>query len=137
MAFIKQESEDIKIVEVFSVKQEDTVEQTDLIALKEENEELKETEEKNQHEGNDFMAESEDIKIVEVFSLKQEDTEEQTDLMALKEENEELKETEEKNLHERHDFMAAAPPSSACDSAEERRKCPNTEKLLVKQLRST
>ncbi|KAI2665170.1 hypothetical protein H4Q32_021383 [Labeo rohita] len=56
MAFIKQESEDIKIVEVFRVKQEDTEEQIDLMALKEENEELKEMEEKNQYERHEFMA---------------------------------------------------------------------------------
>ncbi|KAK2892538.1 hypothetical protein Q8A67_012526 [Cirrhinus molitorella] len=53
MAFIiKQESEDIKIGEVFSIKQEDPEEQTDLMALKEENEEM---EEKNLNEGHDFM----------------------------------------------------------------------------------
>ncbi|KAL1276876.1 hypothetical protein QQF64_023549 [Cirrhinus molitorella] len=36
MAFIKEESEDIRIEEVFSLKQEDTEEQTDLMGLKEE-----------------------------------------------------------------------------------------------------
>ncbi|KAL1276905.1 hypothetical protein QQF64_023578 [Cirrhinus molitorella] len=36
MAFIKEESEDIRIEEVFSLKQEDTKEQTDLMGLKEE-----------------------------------------------------------------------------------------------------
>ncbi|CAM4569100.1 unnamed protein product [Leuciscus chuanchicus] len=40
MAFIKEESEDMKIEETFRVKQEDTEEQTDLIVLKVESEEL-------------------------------------------------------------------------------------------------
>ncbi|XP_050964050.1 gastrula zinc finger protein XlCGF49.1-like [Labeo rohita] len=56
MALIIQESEDIKIVEVFSMNQEYTKEQTDQMALKEENEELKEVEEKNRYERHDFMA---------------------------------------------------------------------------------
>ncbi|CAM4569140.1 unnamed protein product [Leuciscus chuanchicus] len=47
-AFIKEESEDMKIEEVFSVKQEETEEQTDLMALKEESEELNEMEKKDQ-----------------------------------------------------------------------------------------
>ncbi|CAM4567725.1 unnamed protein product [Leuciscus chuanchicus] len=42
MAFIKEESEDMKIEEVFTVKQEDTEEQTDLMTLKEESEVLNE-----------------------------------------------------------------------------------------------
>nr|AAI52250.1 Zgc:174642 protein [Danio rerio] len=41
MAYIKEESEDVKIEETFTVKQEDLQEQTDLI---EENEESKEEE---------------------------------------------------------------------------------------------
>ncbi|XDV31290.1 hypothetical protein PO909_034009 [Leuciscus waleckii] len=40
MAFIKEESEDINIEEAFLVKHEETEEQTDLIALKEESQEL-------------------------------------------------------------------------------------------------
>ncbi|XP_051746313.1 uncharacterized protein LOC127510601 isoform X1 [Ctenopharyngodon idella] len=58
MAFIKVESEDLKIEEVFSLKQEDTEEQTKMVFIKEE---------------------SEDMKIEETFRVKQEDTEEQTD----------------------------------------------------------
>ncbi|CAM4571428.1 unnamed protein product [Leuciscus chuanchicus] len=38
MAFIKEEIEDVKIEETFSVKQEDPEEQTDLMAIKEETE---------------------------------------------------------------------------------------------------
>ncbi|KAG1968305.1 gastrula zinc finger protein XlCGF8.2DB-like [Pimephales promelas] len=38
MAFIKEESEDMEIEETFSVKQEHTEEQTDLMGLKEETE---------------------------------------------------------------------------------------------------
>ncbi|XP_039542897.1 gastrula zinc finger protein XlCGF7.1-like [Pimephales promelas] len=49
MAFIKEESEDMKIEETFSVKQEDTEEQTDLMALKEETEVLNEMEGKDQY----------------------------------------------------------------------------------------
>ncbi|XP_073689310.1 uncharacterized protein [Garra rufa] len=48
MAFIKEESEVMKIEETFRVKHEDTEEQTDLTALKEEREDLNESEEKDQ-----------------------------------------------------------------------------------------
>ncbi len=57
MAFIKEESEDVKIEEAFTVKQEDTEEQTEMVFIKEE---------------------SEDVKIEEGFRVKHEDTEEQT-----------------------------------------------------------
>ncbi len=57
MAFIKEESKDMKIEEAFRVKQEDTEEQTKMVFIKEE---------------------SEDVKIEEAFRVKQEDTEEQT-----------------------------------------------------------
>ncbi|CAM4571374.1 unnamed protein product [Leuciscus chuanchicus] len=57
MAFIKEESEDIKIEETFRLKNEDTEEQTKIEFIKEE---------------------SEDVKIEETFSVKQEETEEQT-----------------------------------------------------------
>ncbi len=56
MAFIKEESEDVKIEEVFSLKQ-DTETQTKMVIIKEE---------------------SEDMKIEETFSVKHEETEEQT-----------------------------------------------------------
>ncbi|CAM4567871.1 unnamed protein product [Leuciscus chuanchicus] len=56
MAFIKEESEDIRIEEAFGVKHEDAEEQTGLMALKEECQELDEMEETNQYEKhNDFM----------------------------------------------------------------------------------
>ncbi|KAL1276652.1 hypothetical protein QQF64_036275 [Cirrhinus molitorella] len=50
MAFIKEESEDMKIEEAFRVKHEDIEEQTDLTSLKEESHELNEMEEKDQYE---------------------------------------------------------------------------------------
>ncbi|CAM4569334.1 unnamed protein product [Leuciscus chuanchicus] len=53
MAFIKEESEDVKIEETFRVKQEETEEQTDLTELKEESQEL--NEEEDQDESNDFI----------------------------------------------------------------------------------
>ncbi|KAL1276138.1 hypothetical protein QQF64_035761, partial [Cirrhinus molitorella] len=56
MAFIKEESEDVEIEEVFRAKHEDAEEQTDLMALKEEREVLDETEETDQYERlHDFM----------------------------------------------------------------------------------
>ncbi len=57
MAFIKEESEDMKIEDTFRVKHEDTEEQTKMAFIKEE---------------------SEDMRIEEAFRVKQEDTEEQT-----------------------------------------------------------
>ncbi|KAG1968296.1 gastrula zinc finger protein XlCGF8.2DB-like [Pimephales promelas] len=42
MAFTKEESEDMKIEETFSVKQEETEEQTDPMPLKEESQDLNE-----------------------------------------------------------------------------------------------
>uniref|UniRef100_A0A9J8A1A5 C2H2-type domain-containing protein n=1 Tax=Cyprinus carpio carpio TaxID=630221 RepID=A0A9J8A1A5_CYPCA len=50
MAFIKEESEDLKIKEVFSLKQEDTEEQTDLMPLKEESQDPSDMEENYQYE---------------------------------------------------------------------------------------
>ncbi len=55
MAFIKEESEDLKIEEAFRVKHEDTEEQRKII-----------------------KEESEDMKSEEAFRVKHEDTEEQT-----------------------------------------------------------
>ncbi len=70
MEFIKEESEDMKIEETFSLKHEDTEEQTKMVYIKEE---------------------SEDMKIEETFSLKHEDTEEQTKMVFIKEESEDMK----------------------------------------------
>ncbi|XP_058630041.1 gastrula zinc finger protein XlCGF49.1-like [Onychostoma macrolepis] len=50
MAFIKEESEDMKIEETFRVKQEDTEEQTDLMLLKKESQKLNEMKDKVQNE---------------------------------------------------------------------------------------
>ncbi|KAI2647994.1 Zinc finger protein 569 [Labeo rohita] len=55
MAFIKEEKEDMRIEEAFRVKHEDTEEQTDLMALKEERHELTKIEEKDQYERINFM----------------------------------------------------------------------------------
>ncbi|XP_067284389.1 uncharacterized protein [Pseudorasbora parva] len=73
MAFIKDESEDMKTEETFRVMYEETEEQTKMEIIKDE---------------------SEDLKIEEVFSLKQEDTEEQTKMTIIKVESEDMK-TEE------------------------------------------
>ncbi|XP_042577007.1 gastrula zinc finger protein XlCGF9.1-like [Cyprinus carpio] len=54
MAFIKEETEDVKIEEAFRLKQEDTEEQTDLMPLKEESQELNEKKEENLYENLDF-----------------------------------------------------------------------------------
>uniref|UniRef100_A0A671LQP9 C2H2-type domain-containing protein n=1 Tax=Sinocyclocheilus anshuiensis TaxID=1608454 RepID=A0A671LQP9_9TELE len=50
MAFIKEETEDVKIEDAITVKQEDTEEQTDLMTLKEESDVLNESEEKSRFE---------------------------------------------------------------------------------------
>uniref|UniRef100_A0A8C1WPZ2 C2H2-type domain-containing protein n=1 Tax=Cyprinus carpio TaxID=7962 RepID=A0A8C1WPZ2_CYPCA len=55
MEFIKEESEDIRIEETFSLKHEDAEEQTDLMALKEERKRLTTIEEKDQYERLDFI----------------------------------------------------------------------------------
>ncbi|XP_016115599.1 gastrula zinc finger protein XlCGF67.1-like isoform X4 [Sinocyclocheilus grahami] len=70
MAFIKEESEDVRIVEIFSMKQEDTETQTDLIALKEEIQELKKIEEKDQYERHDFMTMEKSIQTETTSSRK-------------------------------------------------------------------
>ncbi len=57
MAFIKEESEDMKIEEAFRVKYEDTEEQTKMVLIKEE---------------------SEEVTTEEAFRVKHEDTETQT-----------------------------------------------------------
>ncbi|XP_068076324.1 uncharacterized protein [Danio rerio] len=77
MAFIKEESEDVKIEETFTVKQEDLEEQTGSVR----------TQRKTPAEATDLhtvikMAfikeESEDVEIEETFTVKQEDLQEQT-----------------------------------------------------------
>ncbi|KAL1276141.1 hypothetical protein QQF64_035764, partial [Cirrhinus molitorella] len=57
MAFIKEESEDIRVEETFTFKHEDTEEQIKMVFIKEE---------------------SEDMRIEEALKVKHEDTEEQT-----------------------------------------------------------
>ncbi len=70
MAFIKEESEDMKIEETFRVNHEDTETQTKMEFIKEK---------------------SEDMKIEETFRGKHEDTEEQTKMVFIKEESEDMK----------------------------------------------
>uniref|UniRef100_A0A9J7Y133 C2H2-type domain-containing protein n=1 Tax=Cyprinus carpio carpio TaxID=630221 RepID=A0A9J7Y133_CYPCA len=55
MALIKEESEDIKIEDAITAKQEDAEEQTDLMTLKEESVVLNEIEEKSRFEKHDFI----------------------------------------------------------------------------------
>ncbi len=57
MAFIKEESEDVQIVETFRVKHEDTEQQAEMAFI---------------------IEESEDVRIEEAFRVKHEDTETQT-----------------------------------------------------------
>ncbi|CAM4568707.1 unnamed protein product [Leuciscus chuanchicus] len=98
MAFIKEESEEIKIEEASSVKQEETEEQTKMAFIKVESEEMKiesfivkqeDTEEQTKMEF--IIEESEEMKIEEAFVVKQEDTEEQTKMAFIKEESEDMK----------------------------------------------
>uniref|UniRef100_A0A8C2HRZ7 C2H2-type domain-containing protein n=1 Tax=Cyprinus carpio TaxID=7962 RepID=A0A8C2HRZ7_CYPCA len=74
MAFIKEESEEVKIEDTFRVKQEDTEEQTDLMPLKEEHVVPNEKEEKEQYETHhDFKTGEESFswpQIKETFSQK-------------------------------------------------------------------
>ncbi|XP_056329635.1 oocyte zinc finger protein XlCOF19-like [Danio aesculapii] len=62
MAFIKEESEDVEIEEAFRVKHEDPEEQTGVMALKEENEELNVMNEGGQREKHDFLSLGNSIK---------------------------------------------------------------------------
>ncbi|XP_067299138.1 gastrula zinc finger protein XlCGF49.1-like [Pseudorasbora parva] len=55
MALIKQESEDIKIEEVFSLEHEDKQQQTDWMQLKEESQELEEVEKNEYEKDHDFI----------------------------------------------------------------------------------
>ncbi|KAG1934668.1 gastrula zinc finger protein XlCGF57.1-like [Pimephales promelas] len=99
MAFIKEESEEIKIKDTFRVKQEDTEEQTKMALIKEEREDMKIEEifrvKQEDTEDQTKMAlikeESEDMKIEERFRVKQEDTEDQTKMALIKEESEDMK----------------------------------------------
>ncbi|ROL41885.1 hypothetical protein DPX16_3513 [Anabarilius grahami] len=97
MAFIKEENEDIKIEEAFSVKQEDTETQTKMAFIKEsENVKIEETFRVKQEDTETqtkmvFIKESENVKIEETFRVKQEDTETQTKMVFIKEKSENVK----------------------------------------------
>ncbi|CAM4567693.1 unnamed protein product [Leuciscus chuanchicus] len=90
MAFIKQESEDFKIEEVFSMKQEDTEEQTGLIPLKKESEVLNEMKEKDQ----EYQVEE------EAKEEEEEEEEEEGEGEGEEEEEEEEEEEGEEDLEE-------------------------------------
>ncbi|XP_067283020.1 uncharacterized protein [Pseudorasbora parva] len=87
MAFIKEESEDIKIEATFTVKQEDTEEQKKMAFIKEDSEDMKieatftvkQEDTEGQSKAVFIKDESEDIKVEETFRVKPEDTETQTD----------------------------------------------------------
>ncbi|XP_056095645.1 golgin subfamily A member 6-like protein 6 [Rhinichthys klamathensis goyatoka] len=99
MAFIKEESEEMKIKETFRVKQENTEEQTKMALIKEESEDMRieETFRVKQEDTEEqtkmalIKEESEDMRIEETFRVKQEDTEEQTKMVLIKEESEDLR----------------------------------------------
>ncbi|ROJ30524.1 Gastrula zinc finger protein XlCGF8.2DB [Anabarilius grahami] len=80
------------------VKQEDAEEQTNVSIIKEESENIRIEEtfslkqEKNQEQNNvSFIKEREDIRIEEAFRVKQEDAEEQTNVSIIKEESENIR----------------------------------------------
>ncbi|XP_077091405.1 uncharacterized protein LOC143742438 [Siphateles boraxobius] len=84
MVSIKEESEEMRIEEAFSVKQEDIEEQTTMVFIKEsEDMKIEDTEEQT------IMVlikeESEEIRIEEACSVKQEDTEDHTNMVFIEE----------------------------------------------------
>ncbi len=83
MAFIKEEREDMKIEEAFTVKHEDTEEQqTEMMFIIDESGEVIE----------DTTQQTEMMFIIEeTIEVKQEDTEEQTEIKFIKEESEDVK----------------------------------------------
>ncbi|KAK9976624.1 hypothetical protein ABG768_021829, partial [Culter alburnus] len=91
MPFIKEESEDLRIEETFSVKQEETEEQTKIEFIKDMRIEEVFSLKQEEAEEQTKMAFIKDMKIKEVFSLKQEETEEQTKMPFIKEESEDLR----------------------------------------------
>ncbi|KAL1276151.1 hypothetical protein QQF64_035774, partial [Cirrhinus molitorella] len=62
MAFIKEESEEMRIEETFRIKHEDIEEQTDLMLLKKESEELNEMEDKDQRRDNRWAKQLEHLR---------------------------------------------------------------------------
>ncbi|XP_077089997.1 uncharacterized protein LOC143741618 isoform X2 [Siphateles boraxobius] len=100
MTFIKVESEDMNI-ETFIVKQEDTEEQTNMEFIKEE---------------------SKEMKIEEAFVVKQEDTEEQTKMEFIKEESEDIRIEEAFSLNQTvlpYQFEPESDPENADDPIDE------------------
>ncbi|XP_067249026.1 uncharacterized protein [Chanodichthys erythropterus] len=101
MEFMKEENEEMKIVEVFSLKQEDNEEQTKMEFIKEESEDMnsevigvkiEDTEEQTNMEF--IKEESGNLRIEEVFSVNQGDTETQKNMAVIKKVSEDKK-TEE------------------------------------------
>ncbi|KAG1926942.1 gastrula zinc finger protein XlCGF8.2DB-like [Pimephales promelas] len=66
MVFTKEEIEEVKIEETFKVKHEDTEEHTDLMALKEERQELNEMEEKDQCDKQNDQFSEEELRALEI-----------------------------------------------------------------------
>ncbi|CAM4568603.1 unnamed protein product [Leuciscus chuanchicus] len=95
MVFIKQESEDMNFEEAFRVKQEKTEEQTNMVFIKE-SEDMKIEDTEEQTNMVFIKQESEDVNFEEAFRVKQEKTEEQTNMVFIKEsEDMKIEDTEE------------------------------------------
>ncbi|XP_056094659.1 uncharacterized protein LOC130073218 [Rhinichthys klamathensis goyatoka] len=126
MAFVKEESEEIKIEEARSVNPEETEEQTKMTFIKVESEEMKieafivkQEDTEDQTKMAFIKEESEETKI-EAFIVKQEETEEQT---FMKEESEDMMIeeafTEEQTVFKPYQFEPESDPENADDQDDE------------------